>query len=378
MVDRYPPEQIKTFLQTHKRLYPHNANILLCISTGGIYTDSNIREIDVSGEMSPQIVEHVTTDPIARSSSPVFDVRGYGWENISVPVPNNVEQALNAANLNWKVLPRPVIIDGEIIKSRVGNVRSDLPPGKNFLEVVGSKYKIVQNIDALAFIQDIIETGFLKLERGGMLAGGRSVYLIAKTDGLTVGGEPIEPYVVLRNSHDGTGKVQVALITERIACLNMLTLAIEGAPRKFEVLHTKSAEARMKAARASMNFIGSYLTAYPMFVERMIDTPISEKGLEFIANTLFPVPAKTDTNKRAVENAQENHDMFAQIYNDTPDLKQHVGTAWGVYNALADYASHITPKRNTEAFEQNRFAHNVNGLKMERAQAVIMKAALIK
>jgi hypothetical protein len=64
-----------------------------------------------------------------------------------------------------------------------------------------------------------------------------------------------------------------------------------------------------------------------------------------------------------------------RAYNDTPDNRQNVGTAWGVYNAFSDYASHAAPLRSTTRFEENRFARNMAGRNLEYAQQVIMQVA---
>ena len=96
---------------------------------------------DVSELMPEHMRFNVPTPVMPESRSPVFDVRHLGWENISTPVENNVDAALETSHLNWTVLPRPVIVDGCPVPGRFANVRSDLPPGHNVLGIVGSKYQ---------------------------------------------------------------------------------------------------------------------------------------------------------------------------------------------------------------------------------------------
>ena len=329
----------------------------------------------MEGEMLPPI------EAVPVGKSPVFDVRGFGWEGISVPVPNNVAQALEFGHLNWLVEKRPVTVDGKLVKGRVANVRTDIPqkdtdeyhPG--VLEIVGSKYQIVQNFEAYAFVQDVLNTNTVRLERAGSFNGGKVVFLQASTRGITIGGEPIQPYLTFVNSHDGSGKVKVFITSIRIGCRNTLAVAIGTAPRVWAVQHTKSVTEQLKAAQASMNFIGRYLSAFPMFAERMIETPISDAQFAVIANTLFPIPEKTEKNVKAWETATENHANFEIIYDETHDLEPLRGTAWGVYNAYSDFVSHKTAKRTTENFLANRFFTNIKGANLENAQHVIMAAA---
>ena len=307
--------------------------------------------------------------------SPVFDVRGLGWESFTTPVPNNVTSALEAARLNWSVLPRPVIVDGEIVPGRIANVRSDLPPGSNVLEIVGSKYKIVQNRDAFSFVQDIISNDVVNLTRAGTFNNGKTVFVQGETKGLKANGEDIQPYVIFSNSHDGTSAVQVALTTVRVVCKNTLALALATAPRVWSIMHTKSAEARMKAARESMNFIGTYLTELPRQITSMSESTITDDDFEIVAAKLFPIPKRTDSNLTKITNATIAQAKFRMIYYNTPDLKKHIGTSWGVYNAYSDYVSHIQPIRESARFEENRFATNLRGMNMTRAQTIIEEMA---
>lgn len=316
--------------------------------------------------------------PTIYNPSPIFDVRGRGWDRISTPVPNQLHAALAMAGLDWTVAMRPVFVDDAVVPKRFATVRSDLSPGQNVLEIVGSKYHIVQNIDALSFVQTIIESneiGF-QLERAGSLNGGRTVFILAKTEGLTIAGEAIQPYVVFSNSHDGTSSVQAALTTIRVCCENTLALALKTAPRVWSIMHMKSAEDKIKAALESMNFIGEYLTAYPSMVESMTRRRIDEAHFADIANTLYPVPEPSASNDVAIRNASEDRAIFERVYYDTPDLQQHIGTAWGVYNAFADMESHTAPRRTTPRFEENRFIRNtIVGNRFVRAQNVIMASA---
>lgn len=330
-----------------------------------------------------QIPEHLQIDGVPehiraasstnQNASPVFDVRDYGWENISTHVQNRVEDALRIAHLNWNVLPRPVFVDGEVVPGRFANVRSDLPPGHNVLEIVGSKYQIIQNRDGLAFVQNIIDNGVVRLENAGTFDEGRSVFLLAKTNGLTINGESIAPYVVFSNSHDGSGKVKAALTTVRVVCKNTLALAIKTAPRVWAITHTKSAIDHMRAATQSMNFIGNYLAEYPAHVEHLMETEVSEVQFAKITEALYPIPVANEHNATAIRNATSARDIFERVYAETPDLRRWNGTFFGVVGAYTDVISHSEPLRASGTFAENRFSRNmISGRDTERAQSIIM------
>lgn len=347
--------------------------------------NNDIPEIDLTNlniNASPEVIASIAEamnatapEPQMRMTDiPVYDVRGMGWENISVPVENNLRNALHTARLDWRVVMQPVHVQGAEVPGRFATTRSDLPIGRNVLEIVGSKYKIVQNDDALAFVQNIIEAQDIpfRLARAGALNGGRTIFILAETAGIEIAGEKIKPYVIFSNSHDGTSSVQAALTSIRVSCSNTLALALKLAARKWSVMHTKSADDKIKAAMESMNFIQQYLTNYPMEVEDMMSTRVTETQFANIANTLYPVPVASNSNATSVRNAQNVRDTFENVYAERPDLQQHQGTAWGVYNAVTFMESHAAPKRTTPRFEENRFIRNaMNGNRMVRAQRVI-------
>jgi phage/plasmid-like protein (TIGR03299 family) len=321
----------------------------------------------------PTYIPPPALDTINRS--PVFDVRYLGWEHISTIVENNVIRAIEMAHIDWLVLPRLVIVDGMPVPGRFANVRSDLPPGSNVIEIVGSKYQIIQNKEGLAFVQNIIDSGLVTIERAGMYDEGRSVFLLAKAPDITIDGEVITPYVTFCNSHDGSGKVKAAITTVRAASNSALPVSLmsSSTPRMWAITHTKSAVDHMAAASESMHFIGNYLAEYPRVVGEMMHTRVTIPQVDKITAALFPIPQATEHNKTAVTNAKDARYLFERVYGETPDLRRWEGTVWGLLCAYADVISHREPRRATATFDQNRFANNmIAGRDMERAQSIIM------
>lgn len=63
------------------------------------------------------------------------------------------------------------------------------------------------------------------------------------------------------------------------------------------------------------------------------------------------------------------------IYNEKDDLQNFRGTAWGMYNAIADYVSNTTPFRNTATYKENKMAKFCSGYAMlNTAQDLLMVA----
>jgi replicative DNA helicase len=101
---------------------------------------------------------------------------------------------------------------------------------------------------------------------------------------------------------------------------------------------------------------------------------ITKKMLEEIINMVFPIDEEgSDREKKNISNLRN---QFTEIYSEAKDLKKFSGTAWGVYNAFGDFASHIQPLRKTETFQEKLFTSFIDGNKiLKAAQEAIEKVA---
>ena len=52
-------------------------------------------------------------------------------------------------------------------------------------------------------------------------------------------------------------------------------------------------------------------------------------------------------------------DIFKKY--ESPDISQFKGTAWGVINAVTDFAAHTAPARLTQSFQENNWGRIMGG-----------------
>jgi phage/plasmid-like protein (TIGR03299 family) len=84
------------------------------------------------------------------------------------------------------------------------------------LGVVGERYRIVQNHEAFAFVDQFLGSA-IHFETAGSLHDGRRVWVLATLpDDVEVGGDAVRPYVLLMNSHDGSTAVVAATTPIRV------------------------------------------------------------------------------------------------------------------------------------------------------------------
>ncbi len=200
---------------------------------------------------------HRAEPPITRSGScpqespasdSMFSVRETPWHGLGAVLdrpPTTIAEAIERSGLGWRVEREPIAIDRgdaatvddwwlprcEEISGWWANVRQDT---RQVLGIVGERYRIVQNIEAFQFVDQLIGSA-MHFETAGSLHGGRRVWVLARLpEHIEVGGDPVRPYVLLMNSHDGSTAVVAASTPIRVVCQNTLNWGL--AARAAEVL----------------------------------------------------------------------------------------------------------------------------------------------
>ena len=306
--------------------------------------------VDVIPDDAPAIESEV--------ASPVYgDRRDFASAGVgrSVRGITHIEDALNAANLNWDIEQVPVTVDGNVLKHRVANIRSDT---RDFIEIVSDRYVPFQNRQAYAFLEGIVSSGAMELENAGMF-GYDSCFIEARVGkDFTVLHDKVTPYALIKNSHDGSCGVKVCLTPVRVVCRNTLAMALEKSPRIWQVKHLGTIESRMKEAYAVITGAEAYFTELPAMAETMNDINITDKEIVSVLNAMFPL--KSDAGTKAQNTVKEAVAEIMTIYLHTEDLKQFRGTAWGFYGAVSDYVTHHAPKE-TQNWKANRFNRIAEG-----------------
>ena len=151
------------------------------------------------------------------------------WHGLGAVVKNAVtsREALQLAHLDWTVEQWPLQAvkdaDRRAVQRHKANVRSDTHA---VLGVVSERYRIFQNQDAFDFMDSLVNEKLAMFETAGALQGGRRVWLLARIPGEFRAGadDVIDPYVLLVNTHDGTGALRLLPTTVRVVCQNTLNL----------------------------------------------------------------------------------------------------------------------------------------------------------
>ncbi|MBR3561166.1 MAG: DUF932 domain-containing protein, partial [Oscillospiraceae bacterium] len=284
-------------------------------------------------------------------------VRNKPWHGLGTMVPEapTSADALRFAGLDWTVRQEPVYnAHGGVIPGYKSNVRDT---DGSVLGIVGDRYKVVQNIDAFNFTDDLIG-GDVRYETAGSLRDGKQIWLLAKMPVRRVASDDVEPYLCFTNSHDGGGGLKACMTPIRVVCNNTLNLALGSAKRIWSMRHTENIRERMQEARDCLALADEYMSGLARYADRAANKTLYDRDIKAILEELFPITDKSTEREKATAEKCRNEFMVCYY---APDIKRFRGTAWGVINAASDLATHSMPHRNTKNYAENNWSRVMDG-----------------
>lgn len=301
----------------------------------------------------------------------MFSARLVPWHGFGTIVAGalNWVDAQKWSGLDWDVALEPVSVGGRLVPNRFGVVRQT---DKKTLGIVTDSYSPVQNREAFQFTDQLIgKEGMANYETAGSLKGGKRIWLLARMEGVTVLGDKIDPYLVFTNAHDGSSGVQVALTPVRVVCANTLELSLKT-ERIWSIRHVGNMEAKLEAARVTLQNTAQYLEEFPSMAEKLVTINLYKAEVEAFLNELFPTT--DDMGRIALGNVYHKQMLLLKVYDSSPDLDKFRGTAWAMLNAVSDMSTHMAPLRKSPTFAENRFIKAIDGNEVvQKAQEILLK-----
>lgn len=245
-----------------------------------------------------------------------------GVEGVNIfNTPTTVSEAAEACGANYTVKKYPMlkispelakaIRDGEpitdaffrkedLIETHMTTVREDKG---TILGVVGESYGVVQNTTSMNFFNhilngDVSDTQKASIKTAGILDGGARFFITAKMDEdihLEGDNSPINDYILLTNSHDGSGSVTVLFTPIRVVCRNTLNAALRHAKSKLIYKHTSlvneridlTREANIKRAMEVLKLHENYVNAFIEDANALRNVKLTHQQVQDMVCKLF-------------------------------------------------------------------------------------------
>jgi phage/plasmid-like protein (TIGR03299 family) len=294
---------------------------------------------------------------MAHEIESLFYVGEVPWHGLGKFLPDapSVEDAIVCAGLDWEVQRKQLVIGetGAEVKA-FANVRST---DSSVLGIVGPGYRPLQNKDAFGWFQPFIEDGSAVLETAGSLRKGKHVWILAriKRDPIEiVKGDPVQAYILLSNSHDGTSSIQAGYTGIRTVCANTVAAALSAADSKLVKLrHSKSAADALEQLRETMVVADREFVATTDVMKAMARKGVSVESLKKYIRVVFEPKMTLDSEEEIEEKMKRTYAKVIPLFekgrgNDLPGVN---GTLWGAYNAVTEYLTWERGRSNDTRLE---------------------------
>lgn len=254
--------------------------------------------------------------------------------------PMFVAEALKACHADYEVKLQPVLALNDKIMEAINNgdfinaaelknlivdntmatKRTDLDAT---LGVVSGKYGVCPNELAFQFV-DTLCSGELTdrdekpvIETCGVLGKGERIFVTAKMpDDIIIDkakDDRIETYVVITNSHDGTGAVKVMVTNVRVVCNNTLNWAMRNNTGMLSFRHGCNIVNRMdllnkenaEFAYRTLNLYNTYEEHFKESLEKLKSIKLTERDIN---NTLAKIALSPENAKLFIETQNINHE----------------------------------------------------------------------
>jgi len=276
---------------------------------------------------------------------------------------SGVGPALKEVGLDWTVIKEPIqgVTSRTVFPDKVMTITSDGVP----VGIVGDNYGVVNNAEAFAIADSLLETGKYMLEGFVNLRDGAVVRCELKFKEpvplLKVGDENAHARVSIITSHDGSTQTVATSWLERLRCTNGMRSLHPS--RLFAVRHTAKAAERLALVTDLREELGNVLEAAQARAAVLAGKKMTDKAMRAAVAKAYNV--KPDA--KVVESTMVHLQLTETVDDDLRD------TAWGLYNALTERNEWASASRSREA----AFVSSWNGRGAHAAQRLVAALAAV-
>lgn len=259
-------------------------------------------------------------------------------------------EALEMAHLDWTVRKEPLYaMDEEGNPVRVpdtfGVFRDDedgnMIPLTRKGKAVGRVWTALQNADAFAFMDEIFQNLEAKIEVCGALGNGERVWILAKMPNSIIldGVDEVQQYILISNTHDGTGSVKILQTPIRVVCNNTLTWALRQGGLGHNIRHTGKMFDKVQEVRETFGLINQEFFEWGEMADDMLNTPMEIEDMRLYWADVLKLKRDEDgrLHKRGENKLKEVEELLYEASNNVGRMS---GTLWQAYNIITEAIDH--------------------------------------
>ena len=277
----------------------------------------------------------------------------------------SASEAARQAGLDWEVQLAPLqayvtnavsdyesVTDYYEVPKKQGVLRFD-DNHTGIIGVVGDKYKVVQNMEVFSALDTLVDSGDARYSAAGEYNNGANIWMIMELpNGIQVANDPHAAFLLVQSSHDGSCAVRIRPIIERIFCANQINRLITGKKTNdytYVMKHTSNSELSITDIRNITQLTYTAIEEYEGIAANLIDRKVDNAMAKRIFKSVWGLPSTvedkpyhllTQGERRQQTIATVARDKAFQIYNESETQENIRGTAFGVWQAVVEYADH--------------------------------------
>ena len=259
----------------------------------------------------------------------------------------SAEEAMDIAGLNWTVEEVELVTtNGLPVPQRKALYRSD---NKAVIGVVGNNYSTLQNHEAFAFADTLVEKFGATYEHAYSLNGGANILLQMKINGGfdVRPGDHVDKYLNLSNHHDGGGSVMAFSGTLRAWCANQFRLMLRGAQDCIRIQHKGTLQERFAEAIKVFNMSQDVFKLFQEKCQVLTQKQVDRQMVERFLDTVVGKPVEQVFNSETNTFDEIRHPKIEAKREKITELfesgKGNTGTdAWDIFNATTEFVDHFS------------------------------------
>jgi len=238
-------------------------------------------------------------------------------------------------SLDWEVLESPLFYNCPLTgKNKEAGTRAFInsQTGGLISSKMTGQYQIFSNLDFVSLAELIADEKGIKISHYTTSKGGKKVLVAFERpdQNFEIAGFPIESHLILMNSHDGTGCIEVGESHKLHRCNNMFASTMT----RLKIFHNSNMNNQIEALKFQiMNVeasIAEELDTISTFANVKIDSAIIEQfKINWFGDFQDSEPTTTMKNK-----------MLRFDQSVIQEVGQLGMNAFGLYNAVTHYTTH--------------------------------------
>lgn len=300
-----------------------------------------------------------------------YSLRVPGWHNLGFVSDEvlSISDACIAADMDFDWSLHPVYttimdmagIETIDVPGKFANVRTNKRTGeRTAYGPVGEKFTNHTIPQIFGFVDELQGGGAVLETLGSLGRGERAFVTIKLPNTVYIGGKDVSNlYLFAATAFDGSMATTVDATAVRVVCANTWRAAKAASQGLVKIRHTSALDiSDVEKARRILDLSLDYQASMEALGNKLLGTSLRQEDAAAVVAALFPFPESVKPGftrpedlsageKRAVSVAQEKRAQVFSLYLNSP-AKAEEDTAWGLYNAVTEWADWFAPVRGDD------------------------------